>query len=437
LPVLDPTISTPLYFDPTNRRVTEHQRPDSTPLPALDGVVSADDPTLAWAAEDFGRSAHHRPLCVVRPGSSDDIGTVLRFAHTHGIPVVPRAEGHSTGGQAQSPGGIVLDMRGLDVVHNVTEDRIVVDAGARWSTVLEATLRHGLTPPVLTDYLEMSVGGTLSVGGIGGASHHFGTQTDNVLELDAYTPDGTRVTCSPATNTHLFDALRAGGGRHGVIARATLRLVPAHTHARCYHLRYYSLDTFLADQRNLMAEGRFHHLEGMAKPDASGSWVYYIDATVYFTSPELPDDDQLLDGLADQRDAVEIDNVTYPRFLNRMADDVALLRELGPWQHPHPWSNLFLPDHAAEPILSDTFTRLTPEDLGDTGVVLIYPVPRERFRTPGFHLPDTPIAFLFALLRTAPPVTPAELTRMVDANRELQHQVVSAGGTVYLGDIQQ
>jgi hypothetical protein len=25
----------------------------------------------------------------------------------------------------------------------------------------------------------------------------------------------------------------------------------------------------------------------------------------------------------------------------------------------------------------------------------------------------------------------------IDSNRELQHQVVSAGGTVYLGDIQQ
>jgi cytokinin dehydrogenase len=435
--VQDPTpTSHGRYFDPVCRCLTELRRPGSVPVPALDGTWSTDTSTLSWAAEDFGRSTRHRPLAVVRPGSPDDIGTVLRFAGTHGIPVVPRAEGHSTGGQAQALDGIVLDLRGFDTVHDVSRDRVVVGAGARWSTVLAATLPHGLTPPVLTDYLEMSVGGTLSVGGIGGASHHFGAQTDNVLSLDAYTPDGTPVTCSPTTNPHLFDALRGGRGRHGVILRATLRLVPAHTHARNHRLRYDRLDTFLADQRGLVAEGRFHHLEGQARRDTTGTWRYQLDATAYFTPPAVPPGHRLLDGLADRRPAMEVNELTYRRFAHRMAEDVALLRRLGPWRQPHPWINLLLPDHATEPFLTETFADLAPQDLGETGVVLVYPVPRKRFTTPRLRLPDTPTVFLLSLLRTAPPDSPAELRRMIAANRVLLRRAVHAGGNAYLDEIQ-
>ena len=44
----------------------------------------------------------------------------------------------------------------------------IVGGGARWIDVLTAALEHGLSPPVLTDFIELSVGGTLSGGGIGG-----------------------------------------------------------------------------------------------------------------------------------------------------------------------------------------------------------------------------------------------------------------------------
>ena len=44
--------------------------------------------------------------------------------------------------------------------------------------MFDAAAPLGLTPPVLTDYLHLSVGGTISVGGIGGATSRFGTQAD-------------------------------------------------------------------------------------------------------------------------------------------------------------------------------------------------------------------------------------------------------------------
>lgn len=55
-------------------------------------------------------------------------------------------------------------MSGHAAIHDVGRDRIVVGAGATWRDVLAAALREGLTPPVLAEYLDLSIGGTIAVG---------------------------------------------------------------------------------------------------------------------------------------------------------------------------------------------------------------------------------------------------------------------------------
>jgi FAD/FMN-containing dehydrogenase len=298
-----------------------------------------------------------------------------------------------------------------------------VDAGARWSSVLAATLPQGLTPPVLTDYLELSVGGTLSAGGIGGVTHQHGLQVDNVIELEVLTTDGQIVICRPGDE--LFNLVRGGAGRHGIILRATLRLIPAHTHARRYVLRYPDLTTFLADQRLLMASRRFDYLEGQAKP----GWHYEIEAVRYHTPPALPDDETLLAGLS--YSAVEaVENPAYPEFLDRLAEGEEFLRGIGDWARPHPWIELFLPDAHADDFLSTMMASLTVDDLGENGVLLIYPFDTGLLNAPQPPMPQgSPVAFLVGLLRTAS--SDAALARMLAGNADLRRRALDVGGTIY------
>ena len=80
-------------------------------LPALDGTLNTDEHSLAWAAHDYGGVVHHRPAAVLRAATPADISTMVRYGREHGLQVVPRGQGHSTGGQAQAPGGVVVDQR--------------------------------------------------------------------------------------------------------------------------------------------------------------------------------------------------------------------------------------------------------------------------------------------------------------------------------------
>lgn len=64
-----------------------------------------------------------------------------------------------------------------------------VDAagGELWIDVLRAALKEGLAPRSWTDYLYLSIGGTLSNAGVGGQTFLFGPEISNVLQLDVVT----------------------------------------------------------------------------------------------------------------------------------------------------------------------------------------------------------------------------------------------------------
>lgn len=108
---------------------------------------------------------------------------------------------------------------------------------------------------VATGGADLSVGGALSVGGIGATTHRYGMQTDNVRELDVVTGDGEILTCSPEMNSDLFNSVRAGLGQFGIITSATLALVPAPDRARMYVPSYPDLES-LSPSRSCLRIGR-------------------------------------------------------------------------------------------------------------------------------------------------------------------------------------
>lgn len=398
-------------------------------LPTLDGVLYVDDATRAAAADDFGHIISRTPLAVLRPGSVKDIVKLVRFARKHDLKVAARGQGHSTYGQPQVDAGVVIDMSALNTIHAIAPGRADVDAGVLWSSLLGETLKQGLTPPVLTDYIELSIGGTLSVGGIGGASHRYGVQADNVLELQVVTGEGKLETCSPTRNRDLFQVALAGLGQCGLIVRATVRLMPAATSARVFLLFYNDIAAFTADQQTLIADERFNYVEGQVVSSPGGGWQYMLEAASFFTPPAAPDNAALLSGLSDMRELAQITDQSYFDFANRLAPVVAFLKAVGAWGLPHPWFDVFVPGSKVNGYVGDIVATLTLADTGQ-GPVLLYPIKRERFTMPLFRLPDEPVAFLFDILRTAPP-DPNVVAAMVASNRELFERDRDLGGNRY------
>jgi cytokinin dehydrogenase len=424
-------------FDPLGRGwVTEASAAGGMPAgavaaPRLDGELVTDPAALAEAADDYGHIVHRTPVAVLRPGSVDDIVAIVRYANRHRIDVAMRGQGHATYGQAQVRGGIVIDSRTLATIHRVDARGAVVDAGVRWLDLARAAIGRGLTPPVLTDYVELSVGGTLGCGGIGGATQHYGLQVDTVLEIEVVTGRGELRRCSRTRDRALFEAVLGGLGQFAILTRATIRLVPAPTRARAYTLWYSDLETYLADQRRLLADGRFSSLEGqVARTGDDSGWEFFVDAAAYYTAPGAPDDAALLAGLHFDPARTVVAEYDFVDWVNRLASTVEFLKQIGVWYFPHPWTDLFLPSSRTADVVSTVLADLTLADTGQ-GPVLLYPFDTSKLRRPFVEVPRERVAFLFSLLRTAVPPEPAVVDRMVAGNRTAYELARDAGGTRY------
>lgn len=150
---------------------------------------------IEYAAKDFGNRYHLMPSAVLRPRSVSDISSIIKYIFDLGLnselTVAARGHGHSLEGQAQAHQGIVVTMESLPLpetsFHMGKRPYVDVSAGQLWIDVLNHSLEHGLTPKSWTDYLHLTVGGTLSNAGISGQAFRHGPQINNVYQLEVVT----------------------------------------------------------------------------------------------------------------------------------------------------------------------------------------------------------------------------------------------------------
>ena len=395
-------------------------------LPPLDGTLTTDPASLAAAADDFGHIIHRTPVAVLRPGSVEDVAKLVRFAREHDIRVAGRGKGHTAFGQSQAEAGVVIDMTTLNQIHSVGPDAAVVDAGVVWRDLLLATVPAGLTPPVLTDYTRLTVGGTLSVGGVSGRSYVHGAQVDNVLELQVVTGEGEVVTCSESANRRLFEAALAGLGLCAVIVRATVRLIPARERARTLRLFYPDAPAMLADLRLLINAERFDHIRGMSVPTPAG-FAFFLEATSFYTSPaELPANPTA--GLNFIPGSQQTEDITYFEYTDLVVKLIDSLNEAGLGGFPHPWLDLFVPDSRIDDFASRTVAALDPSLFLPGSLILFYPFVRSRLTRPMLRVPDEEVFFLFDILRTVPHEAAGAV---LAENRSLYEENRDLGGTFY------
>jgi FAD/FMN-containing dehydrogenase len=419
-----------LGFDPVSRSwITEASAGSVVGIPPLDGMLLTDDATLSAFTDDLGHIIHRRPFAVLEPVSVDDIIRMVRFAREQGIKIGARGQGHTMFGQSLVEAGIVIDMEALDTDPVVAADRVHVRAGVKWRTVLETTLAAGPTVPVITGYLGLSVGGTLSVGGIGGTSYRFGAQVDNVLELQVVTGAGQLQTCSPGNRPDLFRSVLAGLGQCAIIVQATLRLVPAKSNARVFMLFYPDLFTMLGDERVLIADGRFDHVLGYVVPSPGGGWLQFIEAAVYFSPPATPDNSALLAGLNFVPSPPPGD-VPYFAFADRVAPLIDALKANGRINLPHPWFDVFVPDSVLYQYAGGIFANLTPADLGPDFPILFFAMKSAAFHQPLLRIPHEEVFWLFDILSTAP--SSAVAAQMVARNRRFFELARDLGSKRYV-----
>ncbi|KAJ1433400.1 Oxygen oxidoreductase covalent FAD-binding site [Sesbania bispinosa] len=386
-----------------------------------------DPETIQLASRDYGNIVQEFPAAVFHPSSINDIASLIKTSYNSSVPfnIAARGQGHSTRGQAMARDGVVIDMSSFrkqrnGVAISVSEDPLMgyyVDVGGEqlWIDVLDATLEHGLAPVSWTDYLYLTVGGTLSNGGISGQAFRYGPQISNVHEMDVITGKGDFVTCSSQKNSELFHAVLGGLGQFGVIARARIALEPAPKRVKWVRLLYNDFSAFTKDQERLISmNGRkeksaLDFVEGMLlmHQGSINNWrssnffplsdhskiaslmtkysiLYCLEFVKYYDHQSEKNVDKeiqdLLRGLAYIPGFHYEKNVTYVEFLNRVRSGELKLQSQGLWDVPHPWLNLFIPKSQILDFNSGVFKDIIlKRNITAGSLVLVYPMNRSKW----------------------------------------------------------
>lgn len=417
---------------------------------ALGDRILLDEEVRSLYRSDFGRMVDRLPGAIARCTSAEEVAEVIRFCRARRIPVVPRGQAHTQSGQATTDLGVVLDTSSMQAIHEIDEagETATVDAGLTWRELVHATTKRGLVPRVLTNNLGVSIGGTLSMAGLGVASFRYGTQADNVDELQVVTGAGGIVTCSREQNRELFDMVRCSLGQFGIITRAKVRLRRFKPTVRKYYLLYDDLGALMEDARKVMDPGNptFSSLESWCTPCFQGIkkigegmelwegvqtfayWMYPLHLTVEFEPGQEPDDAAVLQGLKPYRH-LETCDFTQLEFCERMDPVFTLWRRSGYWEMAHPWMETTLPWDTAREYIESVLSLTPPQALGPGGHVLLWPARTASSDVPLFMHPGGEYVMGWGIL----PGVPQEFLDRALANLDMSSELsIHYGGKRYL-----
>lgn len=212
-------------------------------LAALSGVFPQDrlfsDPVDCFAYAYDNSRIFHQPIAVVFPLTAEEVQTVIRFANTFKVPVVPRGRGTGTaGGSVPEAGGVVLSLERMNTIITIDPDNrmATVQPGVLNQVLQEAIKPVGFFwPPDPSSAAYCSIGGNLATCAAGPHAVKYGVARDHVLGLKAVTGTGDLITtgCYTSKGVVGYDLTRLLVGSEGtlaIIVEATLKLTPLARH---------------------------------------------------------------------------------------------------------------------------------------------------------------------------------------------------------------
>ena len=198
-------------------------------------VVTDPDRLASYVRDRSTGSAAGEPFAVVFPRTTEQVAAVMKAAHQHRVPVVPRGAGSGlAGGSNAIDGSLIVCMEKMNDVLLVDEANGYVETqpGVLNTELREHVKGHGLwyaPDPASKDFC--SIGGNVNTNAGGLCCVKYGVTREAVLGLEVVMADGRitrlgRRTIKGVAGYDLSGLMVGSEGTLGIVTMARLRLRP-------------------------------------------------------------------------------------------------------------------------------------------------------------------------------------------------------------------
>ena len=200
-----------------------------------EGMVVTDPDILGGYRQDRALDpGAGTPLALVRPTTTEQVQTTVRWCADHGVKLVTRGAGTglSGGSTAQDEVLMISTERMRDLTIDRATRTATVQPGLLNAEVKAAAAQHGLWyPPDPSSFEICSIGGNVATNAGGLCCVKYGVTSDYVLGLQVVLADGRAVRLGgrqikDSAGLALTKLFVGSEGVLGVITEVTLRLLP-------------------------------------------------------------------------------------------------------------------------------------------------------------------------------------------------------------------
>ncbi|KAI0058382.1 FAD dependent oxidoreductase, partial [Artomyces pyxidatus] len=175
---------------------------------------------LHWSITSMANST-----CSVEPGTTEDVGKILRVLGSTRTPFGVKGGGHSTNPGFSSTLGVQIALsRFSEVTVNAAAGTVDIGPGLTWDVVYDTLSSTGVNI-VGGRVPGVGVAGLTLGGGYSWKTSQYGLALDNVLAYELVLPNGT-VTTVTESQTDLWFGLRGGLNNSGIVMKFTLKSYP-------------------------------------------------------------------------------------------------------------------------------------------------------------------------------------------------------------------
>lgn len=175
------------------------------------------------------------PEAVVFVETVEQTQQVMKLAYENEIPVIARGAGTNlVGACIVKQGGIVLNFSKMNKILEINQENLTarVQSGVVICKLQEEVEKLGLMYPPDPSNLKVStIGGSIALSSGGPRTFKYGSTKDYILDLKVILADGRIIntgsnTAKNSTGYHMSQFFIGSEGTLGIIAEATLKLIP-------------------------------------------------------------------------------------------------------------------------------------------------------------------------------------------------------------------